>query len=76
MSAERAKEFYHHAAKSEAIREELKGAWQGIEAVAKKHGFEFTMAEYYDFLHEHTGMTKVSKSNSDPHVNLITIFCV
>jgi predicted ribosomally synthesized peptide with nif11-like leader len=73
MSAEHAKAWYELVAGDESVREELKTVWQNIEALAKKHGLEFTQAELYDFIHEHTGMTNAGKSDSRATTDIITI---
>jgi len=63
MSMEDAKKFYEHAAGDKAVRDEIVSHWDNIHKIAEKHGYSFTHAEYYDFIHAHTGMTNVGPSH-------------
>lgn len=74
MSMEDARSFYQKLVEDEAARDEAKEAWGHVEALAKKHGYHFTHAEYYDVIHSETGMTKVGKS--DEHDETDTCICI
>jgi hypothetical protein len=64
MSKEHARKFHDRLHTDKALRDEIKGVWGQIEKIAKKQGFQFDHSEYYDVLHEASGMTKVGKSDT------------
>ena len=74
MSAGDAKKFYELVATDKEIQKEVKAHWNHIDKLAKKHSLSFTHSEYYDFIHAHTGMTKVATSDSDDHDDTDTCF--
>lgn len=64
-------------AKSDAIMSDMKASWTHMEKIQAEHGLSFTFEEFYDYMHEHTGMTKVEKSDHESHDKTDTCwFCV
>ena len=74
MSAEDAKKFFDLVNSDQSVRDEVKKTWDQVAQVAQKHGLDFSHAEYFDHIHEHTGMTKIGRSHErdDPD----TCICV
>ncbi len=74
MSIEDAGKFYQKLVEDEGARAEAMEAWGQIEALARKHGYHFTHAEYFDFVHGHTGMTNIG--TSEEHDDTDTCICI
>lgn len=74
MSIEDARKFYEKLVADEDARDEAKEAWGHVERLARKHGYDFTHAEFFDFVHEKTGMTKIG--TSEEHDETDTCICI
>lgn len=73
MSVEDAQKFYDKVVSDPKLRGEVKATFGKVQEIARRHGLEFTHAEYFDFVHEKTGMTKVGRS--EEHDDTDTCIC-
>ena len=67
MSMEDVQKLYDMANSDRKVLEDIKAGWSHMQTLQKKYDLNFTFEEYFDYMHEHLGMTKVEKSDHPSH---------